>query len=212
MAPTILLKHAKPAAVDKLAREKGMAGTLVAKSGCPVLRNIKKISARCSLHADARIDWVKNSPIKTIIIAQNWRRPALMGEDDMGTAMQAAADATLAELRDAVKNLFVVHVPPGSYVGPYQDAALSLHEGKRAVYNRSPSWLGDKRSRHLEILSELQKKYDFTTLDPYTKICDDNGCLVAVQGKPLYADKIHLSEFGADYAIAIFSKVLEPSR
>ncbi len=198
-------------AVDKLAREKGIAGTLVAKTGCPVLRNIKNISPRCALHADARIDWVKESPIKTIIIAQNWRRPALMGDDYMGTTMLAAADATLGELREAGKTLYVVHVPPGSYVGPYQDAALSLHNGKRSVYNRTPTWLGDKRIRHLEILSDLQKKYGFTTLDPYTKICDDNGCLVAVEGKPLYSDKIHLSEFGADYAIAIFSKVLETS-
>lgn len=67
-------------------------------------------------------------------------------------------------------------------------------------------------TRHLEILSELQKKYRFTTLDPYSKICDDKGCLVAVEGKPLYSDKIHLSEFGADYAISIFANALEALR
>ncbi len=122
-------------AVDKLAREIGVAGTLVAKTGCPVLRNIKEISFRCAPQADARIDWVKESPIKTIIIAQNWRRPALMGDDYMGTAMQVAADATLSELRAAGKTLYAVHVPPGTPVGPYQDAALSLHEAKRAIYD-----------------------------------------------------------------------------
>jgi peptidoglycan/LPS O-acetylase OafA/YrhL len=195
-------------AVDKKAAHAGAAGILVAKSGCPPLRKIRTLGPACRRLADLQIEFVKSSPVKTIFLAINWRHTNLMDPDDQGHTLEAALEATLLELGSAKKNVYVVLTPPGSRLGPYQDAIRSLHDHKRAVHERAPASDSLVR-RDLEILAELKKKYPFHFVDPGDKLCDDKGCLVAVGGKPLYADNFHLSDFGADFASVIFSQLLK---
>lgn len=196
--------------VFKQAMRSDVAGLLVAKSGCHPLRKLEKVLPTCADLAEAQIEFVKASPIKDVILAINWRHPNLMGKDDQGRTLESALDATLADLGRAGKNIHVVMTPPGSRLGPYQDAIRSLHERKRPVYDRAPASNLPHR-RDLEILVALQRKYAFSSIDPAQKLCEQKGCLVAMAGKPLYVDNVHLSDFGADFAAEIFSQVLDRS-
>lgn len=78
---------------------------------------------------------------------------------------------------------------------------------------RNPSVsLVDYEKRNAFVMSlqdEAAKRCGVRILDPRPYLCDDKSCYGGYQGRPIYRDQDHLSEFGNRLLLPLFSKFFE---
>lgn len=68
----------------------------------------------------------------------------------------------------------------------------------------------DKRYQFINsVMDEVSKQCGVTLLDPTPYLCEDGkNCLGSKDGRSLYEDSNHLSEYGSSYLRPLFKKVI----
>ena len=70
--------------------------------------------------------------------------------------------------------------------------------------------MDEYKSRHqfiLDLQDEARARCGVEILDPVPYLCDEDSCYGDLNGRPLYSDDDHLSEFGNKLLVPMFSKI-----
>ncbi len=215
--------------VSASASRKMVSGYIVFASACPPLLGIDRVNREtCYQFNNAVLDYIKTHPeLRTIILAARWsisangnRYKTEEGEsvklvDIVSGSSSAGTNADLFNLglNRTVRTLIglgrdVVIVSQVPEVGHHVPSAnsIAIRTG-RDLNNIIAPTLTEYLERNLaanHAIDSIEQNYNVQVIDPSKALCDEQRCLVAIDGEPLYRDDDHLSTFGAEYISYIF--------
>lgn len=191
-----------------------MSGPHAALTG--ITRKIDK-DDDCFVFNEARFQFFEKSKIRNVVLSNYWAAitPGYRLKDqpqDERYVLVSALRATVKRLTKMGKRVFIVApLPESGFTNSYLVALESIKNQGKPVYGR------DTKESYLksitvvdfyESLSGLQSDEEFTVLDPAPILCDQQGCMVANQGKSIFYDNAHLSDYGANFLAKIFEPAL----
>lgn len=212
-------------------------GWLVGQSACPPLLGVtrpKRPGHACVPFNDAVLAFIERYDVDTAVLVARWSinvagrpeaemrggarevRIADEHSNRLSLAQNVAVfrrglERTLTALERLGVRVWVVEQVP--YVGLDVPAALA----RLAATERSVDAIAPTRDAHREhqalarkVFDELGGRYVFERIDPAATLCPSDHCLVAHQGRSLYADDDHLSVYGARFVHGLFDPVLAP--
>lgn len=195
------------AALDKLATESGVSGIGLTYSSCvPALGAVPPSRTECAEIIKAALEYLAISPIKNIVLAGYWIDAAKNAEisvglkpKENGTEFYRAMDQTLNLLSKRGKNVYLMLDVPElkSESVPREKAVASIRHGGQAMYGPSIHEHKELQSLVEQEIARLQKKYGFVLIEPASRMCNKEGCLIAANGRTLYRDKHHLTDEAA---------------
>ncbi|MCX7512756.1 acyltransferase family protein [Frateuria hangzhouensis] len=219
--------HARALAtgIDKGAARHGFKGKYASHSGCPPLTGVGVVHhPECSAFNRAVLGMLASAPnIKTVVLAARWPldaegkpSPHEGGETvrlvDLKAAdgarlpnpvvLQAGLKRTIDALHRLGKHVAVVRsIPEIDYSVPsaYLIAQMTGRDANAAI---SPP-IASYQSRNLKvdpIFARIASRGAVEFVDPSSYLCTER-CMVVHDGRPLYRDNDHLSEFGATYLV-----------
>lgn len=132
---------------------------------------------------------------------------------------QSPNDKIFAELKTQLEKtilqiksnhpVYMIHPTPGmrKNIPKRLSRNILLGLGKTDL---SISYNSYQERNHLlrELITEVSKTSDAKTLDPIPYLCKDGRCMAQHQGRPLYYDSDHLSEFGNKLLTPMFKKTM----
>ncbi len=220
--------------VDMSANREQQSGLFAYYIGCPpmigVTRLDKSTSHWCRDFNDAVMEQIASSEtIDSVVLVARW---ALYSEASgygyMGGISRLGDDATkekspaenkrvfrqglertVARLTNLGKRVFIVaQVPEVKWLVP---EVLS-----RGAYYKRPidirpqlAAYQERQTFATETFEAIIGKYPVQILYPHKLLCDESRCRIAVDGKPLYRDDDHLSQFGAEKVSGAFNPVFK---
>jgi hypothetical protein len=69
-----------------------------------------------------------------------------------------------------------------------------------------------RNARVLKLLREARDQCGVQLLDPTPYLCPQGKCLGSYQGRPLYSDRHHMSEYGNRFLVPMFKQVFALSQ
>lgn len=198
---------------------------LVSFAGCPSIRGVFRVnraySVKCYEHNEAVWEkLVKNGDFDAIVLASNWanypRGNNLGDNEDMSVSTENSSRAFFSNMSNMISDMallekpfFIIDSVPNF---PFNPARCNINR----------KLLGQNRDCNLEESEYKQGKAEFTTfimqevndkrnvhfvsLDD--ALCEKGVCLSAKDGKALYSDSNHLSEYGSKYVASEFISFL----
>ncbi|WZB74075.1 SGNH hydrolase domain-containing protein [Achromobacter insuavis] len=173
-------------------QERHQYGIGLTYSSCvPLLDVVPPTRHECVDITDAAIDYLVRSPIDRIAIAGYWTDAAETvttlrhdPRDPTHSLFYTGLDRTLARLTSAGKKIYLLRDVPELATNrtPYTNVIQSLREGGSPVYGPS---LPEHRSRQRAVdadIDSLQRKYNFTVLDPAPWLCSNDGWMQSTAG------------------------------
>ncbi len=170
---------------------------------CPLLLDYGPPA--CRDFARSAMAYVRGAPsVRLVVLAARWPIYDGRGNPEWGShveppeAFDAAFRRTVAELRAAGKSVAVFLAPPGGswpkacVVRPLRLAAEDRCELPLAVARH---YDGVYRERMLPRLHALSIPY----FDPFPYLCGESACRVTDGERVLWADRYHLSAYGAQF-------------
>jgi peptidoglycan/LPS O-acetylase OafA/YrhL len=227
-APSFLLwgdSHARALAtgIDRSAAWHGLKGKYASHRGCPPLLGVGVVQRpECAGFNHAVLRMLENAPgIRTVVLVARWpmdaegtptpheRSGRIQLVDLTATGgvnlsnpaiLQAGLERTIERLHHLGKQVAVVRsIPEVDYDVPaaYLIARLTDRDAN-AVIAPSLAWYRSRTLNVRAILAKVSSEEQVELVDPSRYLCTDH-CMVVYQGRPLYRDNDHLSEFGATY-------------
>ena len=198
---------------------------LVSFAGCPSIRGVFRVnraySVKCYEHNEAVWEkLVKNGDFDAIVLASNWanypRGNNLGDNEDMSVSIENSSRAFFSNMSNMISDMallekpfFIIDSVPNF---PFNPARCNINR----------KLLGQNRDCNLEESEYKQGKAEFTTfimqevndkrnvrfvsLDD--ALCEKGVCLSVKDGKALYSDSNHLSEYGSKYVASEFISFL----
>lgn len=212
-------------AIGAAAESTGGGVKLYYKAGCPVVFGARAINASADpTHACERFNNAvlerlqdKHPSIPVIVItraSQYMDQVHFEGSDAVTPEQRASMYA--ARLEESLcriasnRPVYVVRPIPEMSVDVPKVMALNLMLHGKAEDVFVPA--SEYQARHkivLETLERTRKRCGVELLDPAPYLCTDGKCWGSVNGRPLYTDSTHLSEYGNRRLIPMFRKVFE---
>lgn len=210
-------------------------GTLyLASSGCRPIRGLRSsVETSCHLYnewlLDDELPKYAGSGIPVIHITRlSWlfkgynEDPSLKQSDYIDTLVETFDDPGANQrFRDAFietacsiaahNPLYVLRPIPEMGVNVPSTLASNIRFRNSDRDIRIP--LGEYHERHaytMDMLNEAVEKCGIKILDPLPYLCDEKYCYGSRNGRPLYYDDDHLSEFGNKYLVPLFDQVFQP--
>lgn len=211
-------------AIDDLLAKRGVSAIFAARSACAPLEGIINPEIiKCHAHNRMVMEGLARSPdISTVILVASWAGYSNADghfhlQDDAGNhgntrVFPRAMRNTVAKLRAMDRRVWVIGptpTPPGDV--PLLMATAAQYDGKlpRQVtlqeYTR-------KTAAFYRVADGLQADAGLLLSRPGTWLCEASGCRYAVEGKPLYRDRGHLSVFGASYLSPMLGNAFDQFR
>jgi len=216
------------AAVDYQAKRYGVAGALIHYGGCLPLVGLRRYGdylphvQNCTDLNDAALQLLADARISTVILHGRWALAAtgMRYKDERGqrvplspdgitenrAALASALDQTLQKLVALKVRIYLVSDTPEIGLNVPSTLARAALFGREIDISPPVSAYAERQKGAVELLEFYSKKYGATVIQPAGALCDEQGCAVERNGRPLYSDDHHLSEYGA----RSISHVLEP--
>lgn len=205
-------------ALDQLARSVGTSGLGLTYSSCvPLVALVPPTRPECVDILREGLTYLSKSSIGNVVLAGYWVDAYENVVESNGrfskserSVFYQSLDATLSILAAAGKRVFIVldvpELPSDSF--PADKAIESIRNGGGQILGVS---VEEHRKRQEAVERDiylLRTKYNFILIDPVSLICPNTHCLVAVEGRALYRDKHHLTDWGAVSRKDVFSQLL----
>lgn len=172
-----------------LQREQPFVLTEAAFAGCPPLAGYdKRENPGCRPFNDAVLAHVARQKPDIVLVSARWN--AL---EDL-RVLQRHLEETIRLLRaQGVKPVLIGESP--SFAAPAPDIVYMLQRRGRPsdVFAPSESFRAD------EAIERLARKQGVAYLSPRRRLCREDGCRLHVDGRLLYWDVSHFTEFGSGY-------------
>ncbi len=223
-------------AIDAVAERSGITGWVTYKPGCMPLLDVDRVrTPGCRQFNRDVLAMIERDDISTVILAGRWALPALgftSRELDEGHSQVFLSDASSRthSLREnaavfarglhrllghpALKGrnvVLVIDLPDTGIdtprylarsviwrevTNPGQDVRIAI-----SPYTQASLRIDDQ-------LARIAAEHHAVTIDPKTMLCSDSQCLIARNGRSLYRDSHHLTEYGALQLADLFQPVL----
>jgi len=122
-----------------------------------------------------------------------------------------ALESTTCELSRTGRRVFLVQPVPEM---PFN---VPKHMARRAMFSKKGhdvvlplETYKERNANVFEVLSRAKMRCGVELLDPALVLCTPQGCMGSVNGRPIYYDDNHLSEFGNKLLVPMFRDVLAP--
>lgn len=210
-------------------------GTLyLASSGCRPIRGLKSsVETSCHLYnewlLDNKLPLYADSGIPVIHITRlSWlfkgynEDPDLKQSDYIDTLVETFDDpaanqrfrAAFIETACSIAAYTTLYVMrPIPEIGVHVPNTLASNIRFRNSDRDIRIHLDDYHERHaytMDMLDEAVEKCGIKILDPLPYLCDEQYCYGSRNGRPLYYDDDHLSEYGNKYLVPMFEQVFRP--
>jgi peptidoglycan/LPS O-acetylase OafA/YrhL len=209
--------------VHVAANERNIAGYVTTRGGCPPLLGFESLAGRyssnCAELNDAIVSFIVDNRIETAVLAGHWSTYGYehknwltnieqrTGNDTSFSNFKTAMNNTLSQLeRLGIKIIIVNEVPhPDTPFHPSRYATALWHGHSR----KAGTLLADYQSRESWFLTEIQalNEKPIMRLDLTPYLCSAGYCPAVVHGQAVYRDNHHLSVFGAEKLLPVFSSV-----
>ena len=237
--PSVVLvgdSHANAIAssVVDLYNNNGLAVDLIVRASCPFILNAKskKLGDTCYKENIQRFEHLleyKNTPI---IISSRWSG-YLLGQsnplrthgsktgpsiyfseitsnlDKLYSEFEENLEYTICPLSKQSPVYIVQPIPEMRRNVPKVLAKNLLWETGNTDISISEELYFERNNKIRAIITETANKCNATVLDPYQYLCESGRCKATHNGRPIYYDGDHMSEFGNKLLTPMFSKVLE---
>jgi hypothetical protein len=237
--PTFILwgdSHAEAiqTAVGSAAARAGRMGMFVGAPGCPPLLGVEiegreaESTRQCRALNDAVLDFVRQRPIDTVIMAAHWAWYATgerygregehqvqleddavePGSDDGSNeeVFRRGLERTAAALRAAGKKVVIVAPIPEISASVPTTLALATWFGRDIDIRPTRDAFEQRNDIPLSAMVDLGHRSLATIIYPHAGLCDDTACEVERAGRALYSDDNHLSLYGAASIEAILAQ------
>ena len=236
--PTFILwgdSHAEAiqTAVGSAAARAGRMGMFVGAPGCPPLLGVEiegreaESTRQCRAFNDAVLDFVRQRPIDTVIMAAHWawyatgerygregERQVQLGEDEAEPGSDGSneevfrhgLERTAAALRAAGKKVVIVAPVPEISASVPTTLALAAWFGRDIDIRPTRDAFEQRNDIPLSAMVDLGHRSLATIIYPHAGLCDDTACEVERAGRALYSDDNHLSLYGATSIEAILAQ------
>lgn len=201
------------------------------RAACPFIRGV---TAKIRTDCDAYVPWVfdklkaepKNIPIVLItrgslyafggnegVVGNKVKKPPVFFDKpydfpapEFLKEFKDRSVSTICELAADRKLYLVRPIPEMKFSVPQ---IMARHK-MMGIEKRVSISMDEYRSRHqfiLDLQDEARLRCGVEILDPVPYLCDKNSCYGDLNGRPLYSDDDHLSEFGNKLLVPMFSKM-----
>jgi peptidoglycan/LPS O-acetylase OafA/YrhL len=224
--------------IHTAATSAGLSGVLTYEKGCPTLLGVitkpQLGDVSCASYNNMVLQYINGHPeIQTVILVSRWTiwvEGTPYKQEEGGNYFLSEADNKLAKevsqdalftlgLEGAIKaltntNRTVVIVTPIPEIGydPSSSNFIALHTGRETNEIIAPStkeYLA-RNQKTFEILNMLATKYNVQLVNPWKILCNEEKCLVTIDGTLLYKDNNHLSTFGSELIAPAFDPIFKP--
>jgi hypothetical protein len=202
---------------DQAAKQRGLAGVFVAKTGCPPLVGVERYdreSGGCSDFSSQVVSLLEQHPeIKQVILVGRWALnslgsryghevgpPAVIspaGVRDNPRAFCEAVERTFSYLNEHGRQIvFVAQAPEIGWDVP-SVLARAQWFGRTLPAAPSLSAYQERQRVVTDCLDNLSRTYKIRLITVSDVLCASGTCSVEQNGMPLYRDNDHLSAAGA---------------
>lgn len=225
--------NALGSAVNHSARNAGVAGYIIWRTGCPPLEGIDRSghsNQECSNFSREVLDFIKkHQEIDTVILSSRWAIAAegtrYKSEEGVKVTLtdienpdsgkpneeifRIGLNRTVETLVSLDRNIILISSVPE--IGYHVPSAyfVAARTGRDITDIIAPS-LDEYQTRNsvpITLMAQLAARYaEVEVVDPSSILCKENNCQVILNNQPLYTDDDHLSTVGA-YHIA---EILDP--
>jgi hypothetical protein len=217
-------------AIGETAAGAGKAGYFAGYSGCPPILDARKYGDEACAHFTSRVYryLAQNAAISDVILIARWSAYVAGDEssleartkvyfdsepEGLAAAYSAALHATVCGLRAQGKSVFVLGpVPevgvnvPAALAGPKMSWLHWIAGSARDIRVPIASYRG-RNAVILTALERVQRDCSAILIDPARAMCGSGLCEIQRDGRPLYRDGDHLSEFGSHSLMPLFRDV-----
>jgi peptidoglycan/LPS O-acetylase OafA/YrhL len=222
-------------AIDEVAARRGIAGLYATSSGCAPLIGVKVFvgwqSGRdfCVAVNDEIARIAADKTITQVILVARWAKnaegtefgepteaPKLLTDDETPDAALANDRAVFARgLRRTIALLVqegkeVVIVASIPEIGPSVPEAIVKRRllGKTVDIRPSLAEYLTRQDYVFQVLDALRGEFPITIVYPHQILCASSRCEIEIDGRPLYRDGHHLTDFGAEQLEPMFDQVM----
>lgn len=234
VSPSFLVwgdSHARSLApvIEASAKENHLSGYLITRPACPPLLGVDRVGEqRCSDYSEITIQYIKAHPeLTTIILSGRWTMSAdgrrYKNEDGSNVILidhqfptpkgqnavifEAGLDRTVSKLIALRRNVVIISSIPDIGYDVTSAYFISIRTGRDINTVIAPT-IDEYLERNrvvISVMNDIKLRYNVQIVEPATVLCDENICLVASQGRPLYRDSDHLSTFGSLFLSELFN-------
>lgn len=228
--------HALYGLFGNLARQHGVYGVHGSYSACPPLLGIEvatHINDECRRFNEAMLDYINRSNINTIFLVAYWsvypqgltphgmdigEQPFLVeqlgGRSSVKQSkwlFEKSLEQTVQKLTKAGRTIYILEQFPESTANiPLGLARATLFPFPHINYLRPSMRDVDARQSFVDgVFKRISEKYPITLIRTHDFFCWDGYCQIESNGRSLYRDSNHLSNFGANYAASILKPIFE---
>jgi hypothetical protein len=118
---------------------------------------------------------------------------------------------TVKKLLEMDRRVVIVSgIPEVGYDVP-SSYAVASRTGRDVNIVIAPTWQEylDRNIDANNTIATIAKNYPVLVIDPTQALCNEQKCLVVIDGQPIYRDDDHLSTFGAYYISYLFDPIFE---
>ena len=103
--------------------------------------------------------------------------------------------------------VYLVRPTPKMPVDVPEDTVAKLKKGKNDFASLTKQQYRIQQHEAINLFSRIQKKCEVVELNPAPFLCKGDDCPGTDNGRPLYYDRFHLSEFGNKRLTGLFKKI-----
>ncbi len=208
----------------ELSKEYKSNGYVVTAHGCPPILKYEQnadLGFDCVGFNDRVFNLIKENKIKHVFLAANWtdrmRNPISLFRDQSwypaykeryDDMAMAATQRTVDELQKMGVKVYILFDVPFAPFNPPRQFAINAQYHIKDMNKTSLDKEAYLRVRHERFGAFIDgnKGSDIIFMDPKSKMCDERKCYFEANGKSLYFNEGHLSNYGAVYLKDMFTE------
>lgn len=137
------------------------------------------------------------------------------GETEEGFRInfQNALTKSLCDIKSSGRNVYLMlPIPEMPYSVPNHMARKAMMTGRGVDAIISVSEYDQRNNETISLLTTVANQCGVTILDPKPYFCRNDLCIGSINGRPLYVDNNHLSEYGNKLLVPLINDVAVDAR
>lgn len=220
--------------IDRAAKSAGQSGLFAYYIGCPPMTGIRRMdkseSHWCRDFNDAVMEQIEShDAITSAVLVARWalysegtgygyvKGKSYIADDEtveggpaeIKRVFRSGLERTVAQLHGLDKTVFIMtQIPEVKWLVPEVMSRGVYLERDVDIRPRFDAYR-QRQAFATETFEAIAQSYPVEMLRPHERLCDNNHCRIAVDGRPLYRDDDHLSHFGAETISDVFNQIFE---